>query len=897
MFKKNKSNKKTIVFLTIAFIFFTGVVSGFEQTDKIDSDETYEKINVIYRKYDLARYDLPPYFWVHEENGTEFEILAGEIITDVITDPYDIEKPLYEKEYEKKYKNEKKYNSNLPEKYDLRDSGLITDVKDQEDSSDCWAFSIIGAIESNVLKNGFENYPYMGEYPDFSEKHLVRFTQNNFEYEKKDRYYNQMLPDEGAFWWEGVSTLINGNGPSVELGNEYYKYNNSNNSNNTDDYDDPLDYIDFDDLGDYEFDEFSGTFFEEFFEIFFDEFLNAFFYGLSNMYFGITENSKYGDFNFDSLKDSVDFNDLKDSVDFDDLKDSVDFDDLNDFVDLKDSIDFDDLNDFVDFVDSRNFDDSDDLKISEHEKYISYAHVTDVFEVPSYKTDEIKEMIMKYGAGVFSFYSGEEETESNGKTVYYQTYGNRVLADHMVVLAGWDDNFPKEKFENKNVKYDGAWLVRNSWGNYWGNDGYFWISYEEPSLCEFVFFNTTNPNMFDFVYKHDSIIFSSAIADKKSEKTVVANVYEAKESEKIKAVSFYTLNGNVKYNIKIYKNFENVGEVVPDSGELLTEIDGESKYSGYKTVYLEDEIYLKYGDVFSVVLEMQSENENTYIPIEGRDAIYKSNTGFSFYKSGGTWYDLSEEGLNNAFIHVKVENKGYNYKKDLIKLLIDKKNAIESIKHLDLKLKYAGESENYEFLINYANFLINEEGKMGERKAGEWVTEEGNQDLKKSVEIKNTIRQIDAIYEKISPAEYEINYISNFPKGFEVKNETIPDSKTVKSFEKYNTEEENPKVDRHVFIGWSLLENTSYIYPDPVTEIVVTQDLDFYALWGKIPDLNKDSEINYKDLLILIKYHIEVEWLEFKSFNELANTGADINKDGFINMSDVTLMIKYLLNF
>ena len=200
MFKKNKSNKKTIVFLTIAFIFFTGVVSGFEQTDKIDSDETYEKINVIYRKYDLARYDLPPYFWVHEENGTEFEILAGEIITDVITDPYDIEKPLYEKEYEKKYKNEKKYNSNLPEKYDLRDSGLITDVKDQEDSSDCWAFSIIGAIESNVLKNGFENYPYMGEYPDFSEKHLVRFTQNNFEYEKKDRYYNQMLPDEGAFW-------------------------------------------------------------------------------------------------------------------------------------------------------------------------------------------------------------------------------------------------------------------------------------------------------------------------------------------------------------------------------------------------------------------------------------------------------------------------------------------------------------------------------------------------------------------------------------------------------------------------------------------------------------------------------------------------------------------------
>ena len=51
----------------------------------------------------------------------------------------------------------------FPEKYDLRDHGLVTDVKFQNPWGTCWAFGAVGSLESNaliILKNrlyGFHN--------------------------------------------------------------------------------------------------------------------------------------------------------------------------------------------------------------------------------------------------------------------------------------------------------------------------------------------------------------------------------------------------------------------------------------------------------------------------------------------------------------------------------------------------------------------------------------------------------------------------------------------------------------------------------------------------------------------------------------------------------------------
>lgn len=80
--------------------------------------------------------------------------------------------------------------------------------------------------------------------------------------------------------------------------------------------------------------------------------------------------------------------------------------------------------------------------------------------------DEIKLAMCKYGAitsavaatSNFIAYSGGVFDERSNSTV-----------NHAVTLVGWDDS-------------KGAWLVRNSWGTNWGEDGYMWIDYGSNSI-------------------------------------------------------------------------------------------------------------------------------------------------------------------------------------------------------------------------------------------------------------------------------------------------------------------------------------------------------------------------------------------------------------------------------
>ena len=48
----------------------------------------------------------------------------------------------------------------------------------------------------------------------------------------------------------------------------------------------------------------------------------------------------------------------------------------------------------------------------------------------------------------------------------------KLLGGHAVVAVGYNDE--KDSLENSK----GCFLVRNSWGKDWGNDGYFWMPYE-----------------------------------------------------------------------------------------------------------------------------------------------------------------------------------------------------------------------------------------------------------------------------------------------------------------------------------------------------------------------------------------------------------------------------------
>lgn len=97
-------------------------------------------------------------------------------------------------------------------------------------------------------------------------------------------------------------------------------------------------------------------------------------------------------------------------------------------------------------------------------------------------TDAIKRAIMENG-GVYTAYATAASCLSSDKTSYFmpESYDGYSV-NHGVEIVGWDDSYDKAKFNGsvgEKPKKPGAWLARNSYGDYNSLGGYFWISYED----------------------------------------------------------------------------------------------------------------------------------------------------------------------------------------------------------------------------------------------------------------------------------------------------------------------------------------------------------------------------------------------------------------------------------
>ena len=77
--------------------------------------------------------------------------------------------------------------------------------------------------------------------------------------------------------------------------------------------------------------------------------------------------------------------------------------------------------------------------------------------------NEMKTFMNAYGpiyAGCRADNSGSDHINLEKGTI---NYTGDEYADHAVTIIGWDDNYPKENFNNV-PKGNGAWIVKNSWG-------------------------------------------------------------------------------------------------------------------------------------------------------------------------------------------------------------------------------------------------------------------------------------------------------------------------------------------------------------------------------------------------------------------------------------------------
>ncbi|MBR0267770.1 MAG: hypothetical protein IJQ71_10135 [Clostridia bacterium] len=291
--------------------------------------------------------------------------------------------------------------------------------------------------------------------------------------------------------------------------------------------------------------------------------------------------------------------------------------------------------------------------------------------------------------------------------IWAQYSKNVVLPNHATCIVGWDDTFPASFFpENHRPPADGAWICRNSYSTAWGMEGYFYLSYYDRSFGmpqTFEFANDADMQKIETfgILQYDYMpaeMINSTVYDTP---VYAANVFTVKEAQTVlRYVSAMTGEPDTQVTASVWLLKE--GAASPTDGKLLASVTDTFTYAGYHRMELAESLLLPAGARVGItVLQRVADGEKVKYAlvntssqgeksprIETRWYVSKVNTGESYVSfEEGRWLDwrtvldnVSGEGNRACIAYDNLPVKGYVYARD----------EILAIHDLDTRISTAG---------------------------------------------------------------------------------------------------------------------------------------------------------------------------------------------------------------
>jgi hypothetical protein len=251
-----------------------------------------------------------------------------------------------------------------------------------------------------------------------------------------------------------------------------------------------------------------------------------------------------------------------------------------------------------------------------NESLTAVRHVQEMRIIDGKDYEAIKTAVFKYGGVQTSLYSNLKSSQSESEYFDKETnaycYIGTEKPNHDVVIIGWDDNYSKDNFSVP-LEGDGAFICQNSWGENFGEDGVFYVSYYDTNIGthNVVYTRVEDTDNYDHIYQSDLCGWVGSLGYEK-ESIYGANVFTAKQAEEIAAAGFYATGSGTQYEVYVVNNFEDVDSLA----NRKKVAEGTLEQAGYYTIDFSSAVSVEKGERFAIVLYLSTPGATHPLAIE-----------------------------------------------------------------------------------------------------------------------------------------------------------------------------------------------------------------------------------------------------------------------------------------